>query len=124
MNVHSKNVRHPDTVTQGPLPGSRKLYIEPACSPGMRVPVREILLDASAKEPNLRVYDPSGPYTESDFPINLAAGLPPIRESWLAARKGLETYQGRAGQGRGQWQRLLRGAGRALPRQAHPAPGR
>ena len=95
MNVHSKNVRHPDTVTQGPLPGSRKLYIEPACSPGMRVPVREILLDASAKEPNLRVYDPSGPYTESDFAINLAAGLPPIRESWLAARKGLESYQGR-----------------------------
>ena len=95
MNVHSKTPparqRH-----HGPLPGSRKIYIEPACSPDMRVPVREILLDASAGEPHLRVYDPSGPYTETRFAVDLSAGLPPLRESWLAAREGLEAYQGRA----------------------------
>ncbi len=95
MNVQSKSVRRPETVTTGPLPGSRKIYISPACSPDLRVPVREILLDASANEPNLRVYDPSGPYTEADVHFDLAAGLPQIRESWLARREGLETYQGR-----------------------------
>jgi phosphomethylpyrimidine synthase len=95
MNVHSKSVPQPETVTQGPLPGSRKIYISPACSPDLRIPVREILLDPSAKEPNLRVYDPSGPYTESDLKVDLAAGLPQIRESWLARREGLETYAGR-----------------------------
>ncbi len=81
MNVHRKMSATPTTVTTGPLPGSRKLYLEPACAPGMRVPVREILLDPSANEPNLRVYDSSGPYTESAPQINLAAGLPAIRES-------------------------------------------
>jgi len=76
MNVHSKNVRTPESVTQGPLPGSRKIYIEPACSPGMRVPVREIMLDPNSSEPPLRVYDPSGPFTEDRPPFDLAAGLP------------------------------------------------
>ena len=96
MNLHSTNLRQPESVTTGPLPGSRKLYISPGCAPGMRVPVREILLDPSAAEPNLRVYDPSGPYTESDVRIDLSAGLPAIRESWLGRRAGLETYAGRA----------------------------
>ena len=34
----------------------------------------------------MRVYDPSGPYTEAGFAPDLAAGLPPVRESWIAAR--------------------------------------
>ncbi len=96
MNVHSKNARHPETVTTGPLPGSRKAYLSPACAPDMRVPVREILLDPSSGEPPLRVYDPSGPYTELEPHIDLAAGLAPVREAWLAKREGLEIYQGRA----------------------------
>ncbi|MDI9846811.1 phosphomethylpyrimidine synthase ThiC [Rhodoblastus sp. 17X3] len=95
MNVHSKNVRTPESVTTGPLPGSRKIYLSPACSPDMRVPVREIPLDPSCSEPPLRVYDPSGPYTETDVQVDLAAGLPQVRESWIARREGLETYPGR-----------------------------
>ncbi len=95
MNVHSKTIRTPESVTQGPLPGSRKIYISPACAENMRVPVREIALDPSSGEPSLRVYDPSGPYTEADAKIDLAAGLPQIREVWLNQRKGLETYRGR-----------------------------
>jgi phosphomethylpyrimidine synthase len=46
-------------------------------------------------EPPVRVYDPSGPYTESDARIDLAAGLRPVREKWVAAR-GFESVEGRA----------------------------
>jgi len=94
MNVHP-NLRQPSSVTTGPLPGSRKAYITPSCA-DMRVPVREILLDPSSGEPPLRVYDPSGPFTEADPQIDLASGLQQVREPWLAKREGLETYQGRA----------------------------
>jgi phosphomethylpyrimidine synthase len=34
----------------------------------------------------VRVYDPSGPYTESHIAIDLAAGLKPVREAWIEAR--------------------------------------
>ncbi|MCI4678897.1 phosphomethylpyrimidine synthase ThiC [Rhodoblastus acidophilus] len=95
MNVHSKSVRRPESVTTGPIPGSRKLYVSPACSPDMRVPVREIPLDPSSGEAPLRVYDPSGPYTEAGFAPDLAAGLPQLREGWIARREGLEAYEGR-----------------------------
>ncbi len=101
MNVHSKtgqktSVGRPESVTTGPIPGSRKIYLSPACAENMRVPVREIPLDPSSGEAPLRVYDPSGPYTEANPHIDLAAGLPALRESWVAGRSGLETYPGRA----------------------------
>ena len=75
----------PDTVTTGPITGSRKVYAAPASHPGLRVPFREVTV-SDPLEPLIRVYDPSGPYTETDAQIDLAAGLPPVRESWIAAR--------------------------------------
>ena len=53
----------PETVTTGPLPGSHKVYF-PA-GEGIRVPFREIVLHPTANEPPVRVYDASGPYTET-----------------------------------------------------------
>ena len=44
-------------VTTGPLVGSRKVYSKPEAAPDLRVPVREIALDASSGEPPLPVYD-------------------------------------------------------------------
>ncbi|MGH6845024.1 MAG: phosphomethylpyrimidine synthase ThiC, partial [Methylocella sp.] len=82
----------PRSVTRGPLPGSKKVYHHPRGRADIAVPFREIALDPSANEPPVRVYDPSGPYTQDDVAIDLLQGLPPIRESWLAARQGLETY--------------------------------
>ncbi len=58
------------------------------------MPFREIALDPSANEPPVRVYDASGPYTETNVHIDLAAGLPHAR-SWLAER-GYASYTGRA----------------------------
>ena len=44
----------------------------------------------------MRIYDPSGPYTQDEISIDLSKGLHPIREPWLAGRPGFEIYAGRA----------------------------
>ena len=93
MNVHAKRPLRPETVTTGPIQGSRKVYAEVA--PGIRVPFREIALSKESGEPPVRVYDASGPYTDSAFTPDLSAGLPATR-TWLASRANLETYEGRA----------------------------
>jgi len=76
----------PSAVTTGPITGSRKIYTSPAGRPDIHVPFREIPLDPSAKEEPVRLYDTSGPYTEDNAAIDLAAGLPRIRAPWIAAR--------------------------------------
>jgi len=76
----------PSAVTTGPVTGSRKVYSSPASHPGILVPFREIVLDPSAKEEPVRLYDCSGPYTEGNASIDLAAGLPQVRARWLAQR--------------------------------------
>ena len=75
----------PKTVTTGPVTGSVKAYAAPRGRPDLRVPYREIALTDPGEAP-VRVYDPSGPYTETDARIDLSAGLPEIRAGWLAAR--------------------------------------
>ena len=97
MNIREKPQNLvPQSVTCGPLPGSKKIYHHPKGRPDIAVPFREIALDPSANEPPVRVYDPSGPYTQDGVSIDLSKGLPPLREPWLAARQGLEIYAGRA----------------------------
>src|ERR1700744_3583312 len=92
MNMHAKRPLLPESVTTGPLTGSRKIYVQPGN--GVRVPFREIALDPSANEPPVRVYDASGPYTEEMFAPDLGAGLQSARP-WLARRAGLQTEEGR-----------------------------
>jgi len=84
MNQHA-NFTAPTSVTTGPIRGSRKVYAEAKERPGIRIPFREIVLSDPNEAP-VRVYDPSGPYTESDFTPDLTAGLPALREPWIAAR--------------------------------------
>ena len=84
----------PQTVTAGPIGGSRKVYAAPKGRPDIRVPFREITL-SDPKEPPVRVYDPSGPYTENVARIDLERGLPLARERWIAAR-GYPAIEGRA----------------------------
>jgi phosphomethylpyrimidine synthase len=84
----------PQSVTTGPITGSRKVYAAPKGRSDIRVPFREIAL-GDPGEPPVRVYDPSGPYTEGAAPIDLARGLPPVREDWIKAR-GLAGAEPRA----------------------------
>jgi phosphomethylpyrimidine synthase len=73
-------------VTTGPIIGSRKIYSAPKARPDILVPFREIALHPTAKEPPMRLYDTSGPYTEDTAKIDLDAGLPKPRAAWVAAR--------------------------------------
>jgi phosphomethylpyrimidine synthase len=79
----------PRTVTTGPIAGSRKVYAELAGRADIRIPFREITLSDPNAAP-VRVYDPSGPYTESNVTIDLADGLKPVREAWIEDRKFAE----------------------------------
>ena len=82
-------------VTTGPIAGSRKIYARPDAAPELKVPLREIVLDASSGEPPLPVYDPSGPYTDPDAAIDVERGLPRTRVEWVRERGGVEQYDGR-----------------------------
>lgn len=83
------------TVTTGPLPASRKIYRPGVLHPDLRVPMREIALSPSAEEPPLVVYDSSGAYTDPAMAIDIAKGLPRLREGWIDGRGDVELYSGR-----------------------------
>jgi len=83
-------------VTTGPIPGSRKVYLEGRRHNGLRVPMRCIeMADGSGEKP-LFVYDCSGPYTDPEARIDIAQGLPALRQFWIEARGDVENYTGRA----------------------------
>jgi phosphomethylpyrimidine synthase len=82
-------------VTTGPIAGSRKVYGTPDAAPDLRVPYREIALSEGAGEKPVRVYDPSGPYTDNDAAIEVEKGLKRSRAKWVKERGGVEEYAGR-----------------------------
>ncbi len=72
-------------VTTGPIRGSKKIHVGP-----FGVAMREIHLEPSSGEAPVRVYDTSGPYTDPNVTIDIAAGLPELRRSWQLARGDVE----------------------------------
>src|SRR5262249_48985273 len=60
------------------FPNSTKVFVDGP--QGVRVPMREIALTGG--EAPLRVYDSSGPHGH-----DVNAGLPKLRESWVASRR-------------------------------------
>jgi phosphomethylpyrimidine synthase len=44
--------------------------------------------------PPVTVYDTSGPYTDPDYRVDLAAGLPPLRAAWIEERGDSERLSG------------------------------
>ncbi|MGA2088930.1 MAG: phosphomethylpyrimidine synthase ThiC [Stellaceae bacterium] len=82
-------------VSTGPLPASRKVFVAGERHKNIRVAMREIEV-AGGKEPAVRVYDPSGPYTDPAHAIDIRTGLPPLRDKWIRARGDVEESRGRA----------------------------
>jgi len=116
-----------EAVTR-PIPGSRKIHVE-GSQPGVRVPMREIELTRTPTlfggedNPPVTVYDTSGPYSDPDASIDLAAGLPPLRAQWIAARgdsEALPAISSAFGRTREADPKLasVRFPDRALPRRA------
>ncbi len=82
-------------VTTGPIAGSRKIYSAPEAAPDLRVPLREIPLTEGSGEEPVRVYDPSGVYTDNDAAIDVEKGLKRAHLDWVKERGGVEEYEGR-----------------------------
>ena len=82
--ISPKDVEVPK-VTTGALSGSRKVYSSPEGHGDVAVPFREIALTDGA---TFRVYDTSGPYTDTEAQIDVKRGLPPLRAGWIAEREG------------------------------------
>ncbi len=67
----------------------------------MRVPMREIALEPTTgrygaqENPPVRVYDTSGPYTDSNYRPIFTKGLPRVRSSCVLERGDVEEYEGR-----------------------------
>ena len=82
-------------ISTGPIPGSRKIFVNAGADGALRVPFREVKLEDSAKEPPVWLYDTSGPYTQDDVRVDVTAGLPRLRDGWIRARGDVEEYDGR-----------------------------
>ena len=91
-----------DNEVLQPLSGSRKVYVD--ADQGFRVGMREILVTPTPSQgsltngsprlernPPVRVYDTSGPYTDPDMPIDVREGLHRLREEWILGRGDTET---------------------------------
>jgi len=89
-----------DSLTAQPYPNSQKVYVQ-GSRPDLLVPMREISLSDSLVggtkkdptfEPNepVRVYDTSGYYTDPIQAVDIYAGLPKVRDSWITERADTE----------------------------------
>lgn len=78
-------------VTTGPIRGSKKIHVGP-----LGIAMREIHLEPGSGEAPVRVYDTSGPYTDPNVTIDIAAGLAAKRREWIVARGDVEEYDARA----------------------------
>ena len=89
-----------DTEVLRPLTSSRRVGV-PGTQSGVDVKMREITLSPtpvlgnngqSRLQPNapVRVYDTSGPYTDSESDIDIRRGLAPLRQAWIEARGDTE----------------------------------
>ncbi|WP_025688866.1 phosphomethylpyrimidine synthase ThiC [Paenibacillus zanthoxyli] len=79
---------------------SQKVYVE-GSREDIRVPMREITLsdttgvDGVSENAPVRVYDASGPYSDTQMCTDIRKGLPPLRRNWILERGDIEEYEGR-----------------------------
>lgn len=81
------------------FPGSEKVYVQGSRS-DLRVPFRKVRQNATRSgigadatliaNPDFYLYDTSGAYSDPQAPIDIAQGLPAIREAWISERKDSE----------------------------------
>jgi len=92
----------PLTESLKPFPSSAKVYVAGERYPYIKVPMRRVEVTPSrsaipggATTPNesIVLYDTSGPYTDPQVKIDVAAGLPRTRETWVIERNDSETVR-------------------------------
>lgn len=96
----NKSVNDMNFSIMSSFSGSKKVYVEGSRN-DIQVPMREIELSPTTgtfgEEINhpVRVYDTSGPYTDSAYEADIRKGLNPIRRNWVLERGDVEEYDGR-----------------------------
>jgi phosphomethylpyrimidine synthase len=88
-------------ITSGPFPNSTKIFVPGARYPELQVPMRAVR-QADTKHaggrvehnPDVTVYDTSGPYSDPRVTIDLKQGLAPLRERWVKAQPHVEQLPG------------------------------
>jgi phosphomethylpyrimidine synthase len=87
-----------EVISRTPFPASRKIFVKGELH-DIEVAMREISLSETKihngfglteKNPPVTIYDTSGPYTDPNAVIDVKAGLPRIREQWIAGRGDVE----------------------------------
>ncbi|HSX51226.1 MAG TPA: phosphomethylpyrimidine synthase ThiC [Cellvibrio sp.] len=87
-----------DKASVQPFTGSQKIYVQGSRA-DIQVPMREITLAdtptdfGGEKNPPVRVYDTSGPYTDPNVTIDLRTGLGDVRTAWIEERNDTEILQ-------------------------------
>lgn len=87
-------------ITRTPFPNSEKVYLNGALHPQLRVAMRKVkqmptvTIEGGEKKmspnPDIYIYDTSGPYSDPSADIDLRKGLPRLRESYIANNKDIE----------------------------------
>ncbi|MCE3252461.1 MAG: phosphomethylpyrimidine synthase ThiC [Cellvibrio sp.] len=87
-----------DKASVQPFTGSQKIYVQGSRA-DIQVPMREITLAdtptdfGGEKNPPVRVYDTSGPYTDPNVKIDLRTGLGDVRTAWIEERNDTEILE-------------------------------
>lgn len=69
---------------------TNKVYVSHPEQADIRVPFGSIALNGGQQERSYIGYDVSGPYTDPAVKVDIAQGIPALRESWLLKRKPLD----------------------------------
>ena len=82
------------------FPRSEKVYLPGTLFPELRVAMRKVeqvpstnFIDGEkvlTPNPEVYVYDTSGPFSDADMSIDLKKGLPRMREEWIVGRGDVE----------------------------------
>lgn len=100
MSMSTNSLNEKSISIMSNFPGSKKVYVT-GSRPDIKVPMREIELSPTtgtfgeAKNPPVRVYDTSGPYTDPEYSVDITKGLPALRSSWIQERGDVEYYDSR-----------------------------
>ena len=87
-------------ITQGPFPGSEKIYVKGKIHPvwvGMREIQLSDTLDSGGnriKNEPITIYDTSGPFTDLEHNVDIEKGIPPIRDKWIKQNNDIRRLDG------------------------------
>lgn len=95
--MKTEKIPQPNIISTEPFPNSEKIYVSGKIYPNIKVPMRKIKLSPTKLSngkllynPDVIVYDTSGPYTDPNVTINIYKGIERIREKWIIQRNDTE----------------------------------